>query len=167
MIATDEQIAARGIEAADAQERLAAIESAIRAETNNGFQVRDIRFKAPSSGGALLGCDARLAVGDTVEVSASGVNDGVYTVASADGGRTMLDRALMDSPGNRVTLVRYPVDVVEGALAMLEYDLSMAGKENVASESLSRHSVTYKDTGSGAYPKRLTAFLKSYRKARF
>jgi len=67
----------------------------------------------------------------------------------------------------------YPPDVKEGVLGMLSFD--MGGRYDsigVASESLGRHSVTYRDASAqagsaGGYPADAVAFLIPYMRARF
>ena len=65
----------------------------------------------------------------------------------------------------------YPMDVKMGVVNLLKWDLDMREKVGVASESISRHSVTYVDqTGENTvmgYPVALMGFLKPYKKARF
>ena len=65
----------------------------------------------------------------------------------------------------------YPMDVKMGVVNLLKWDLDMRDKVGVASESISRHSVTYVDqTGANTvigYPVALMGFLKPYKKARF
>ena len=68
----------------------------------------------------------------------------------------------------------YPPDVAEGALQMLIYNASGTrerGGAGIASETLSRHSVSYvaQDGNNtiGGYPAALMGFLKPYYKARF
>lgn len=67
--------------------------------------------------------------------------------------------------------VQYPMLVKMGAIDLLKYDTANKGKamEDIASESISRHSVTYKDRSANVdgYPKNLLAFLKPYKRARF
>lgn len=168
-----EDYAANGLDPADASldRDLKAVEHKIRKIANNGFHVRSARVNAASEGGVLAGASPLWRAGDTVEVTAPDYNAGLYVVESvSEDGKPMLDRALMDAPLNRAVLVRYPPDVVKGALGMLEYDRRMAGKAGVASESLSRRSVTYdKPSGEGArdgYPAEMTAFLRPYKRAR-
>lgn len=65
----------------------------------------------------------------------------------------------------------YPPDVVEGALALLNWDNGGRDNIGIASEGLSRHSVSYvaydgNNTISG-YPAALMGFLRPYYKARF
>ena len=70
-----------------------------------------------------------------------------------------------------ITKVVYPFDVQMGIINMLKWDLDNRNKVGIASESISRHSVTYfnmdGDNSSIGYPKSLVGFLKPYMKARF
>ena len=65
----------------------------------------------------------------------------------------------------------YPMDVKMGVVNLMKWELDMRDKVGVASESISRHSVTYVDqTGINTvmgYPVALMGFLKPYKKARF
>ena len=65
----------------------------------------------------------------------------------------------------------YPMDVKMGVVNLLKWELDMRDKVGVASESISRHSVTYVDqTGTNTamgYPVALMGFLKPYKRARF
>ena len=88
--------------------RLEAIEAMIRAYTNNNFQVTKARIKAKTEGGAIIGASPFIVAGDTVQVSQTDVNDGIYTVKEVSFGRTTLNNPLFDLPMNTVTLVRYP-----------------------------------------------------------
>lgn len=71
--------------------------------------------------------------------------------------------------------IKYPSDIKLGVLKLLEYDQSASAKkarEGIASETISRHSVSYQASASGTdtiagYPSALTGFLDPYRKARF
>ncbi len=66
----------------------------------------------------------------------------------------------------------WPADIKMGCVKLLEYDLSGASrKAGIASETLSRHAVTYEartaeNTAMG-YPAQLMGFLKPYMRARF
>ena len=68
-------------------------------------------------------------------------------------------------------LKEYPADVKMGAINMLKWDIESRDKIGVASETISRHSVTYVsvdgDNSTGGYPKAVMGFLKPYMKARF
>lgn len=151
--------------------KLRSIESRIRAHTNNPFQVRAIRVEAAVLNGELMDAHQHMKVGDTVQISASDVNDGLYVIEEIDRGarKTKFDLELLDSDFNRATLVRYPEDVIEGAVGILEYEASRPVKKaGVASESLSRHSVSYDTSGNAqsglfaGYPLRVTGFMKPY-----
>lgn len=65
----------------------------------------------------------------------------------------------------------YPMDVKMGVINLMKWELNSRDKVGIASESISRHSVTYFDmTGDNSamgYPKALTGFLRPYMKARF
>ena len=65
----------------------------------------------------------------------------------------------------------YPMDVKMGAVNLMKWELNNRDKVGVASESISRHSVTYVDqTGENTlmgYPVALMGFLRPYKRARF
>lgn len=153
--------------------KLAALELLIRKFTNNNFQHRGFRTVADIRGSifvspALQPFDA----GDTVQVTESQLNAGLYTVTAATYSTFEVDdNALHDENDVLVTKVVYPVDVKMGVANMLEWDLNNRSKVGIQSETISRHSVTYfnmdGDNSSVGYPKSLTGFLKPYMKARF
>lgn len=64
--------------------------------------------------------------------------------------------------------VVYPEDVIEGCISLLNYDLNVksTNKIGVASETLSRHSVSYVNRSDAnmamGYPAELVSFLKPY-----
>jgi hypothetical protein len=67
--------------------------------------------------------------------------------------------------------IAYPADVKLGVVNLLKWEQNNRDKVGVASESISRHSVTYFDmtaenTAMG-YPVSLLGFLKPYMRARF
>ena len=67
--------------------------------------------------------------------------------------------------------INYPADVKMGVVNLLKWEFNHRDKMGVASESISRHSVTYfdmsGDNSSSGYPKALMGFLKPYARARF
>lgn len=148
-----------------------AVENLIRAYTHNHFHNRFVRFAAASSGTAVLGVSEYLSAGDTVEISQSIVNNGLYVVSEIGDDYTDLDQELKTVEYNLVTKVEYPPDVVQGVLNMLKWDVNNRDKVGIKAETLSRHSVTYYDQDSEntvmGYPVSLLAFLKPYMKARF
>ncbi|GAA6488456.1 hypothetical protein [Gordonibacter urolithinfaciens] len=174
MLLKQDEYGIYGLDASDPKtyRDMRAVEAKIRSHTHNRFHVRGVSVDAKSEGGAILASHPWIKVGDTVEVEESTVNDGLYQVVSVADGKTVLDGDLLDAPFNHVTLVRYPDDIVDGAIGILEYDKAMP-KANaaVASETISRHSVTYRQVSAAdqfaGYPAEVTAFLKPYMRARF
>ena len=70
----------RGIPEKTIERKLKAIEQLIRDYTNNQFQNRNIRFKAESLGNRIFAVCPFVKVGDTVQITKSKVNDGLYTI---------------------------------------------------------------------------------------
>ena len=151
--------------------KLDALESMIRAYTNNNFQNRAVRFQGKSFGSKVYGYSPFICIGDTIEISASGVNNGLYVVESISPEYIEVDKKLFEIPQNMVTKVEYPAAVRQGVLNLLTWELNNREKVGIKSETLSRHSVTYYDQDSAnqvmGYPVSLMGFLKPYVKARF
>lgn len=150
--------------------KLQALETLIRKYTNNNFQVRAIRSQSEILDNKILSPPKHLKVGDTIQISESLLNNGIYTVKEISDGMTVTGE-LFDCTKNLITKVEYPPDVVMGVVDMLKWDLQNRRKVGIQSETISRHSVTYfnmdGDNSSIGYPKSLTGFLKPYMKARF
>jgi len=153
------------------EEKLQALESLVRKYTNNNFQNTKIRFKCNASSTGLELSTSHLTVGDTIQISQTYYNDGVYYISSIVGNNITLDRTLFDEYDVMVTKVEYPYDVKMGVVNLVKWDLSNREKVGVQSETISRHSVTYfnmdGDNSIMGYPKSLMGFLDPYRKARF
>lgn len=159
--ATDEQITAK----------LEAIEAVIRAYTNNRFQVRTVRFVGYSEGANVhddYGVMRHIEVGDTVQITGSDVNDGLYVVVAVDDDHIQLDVDLFDTDYNMVTKVQYPADVVQCAVDLYKWKSTMGDKVGVKSETLSRHSVAYEDSATlfMGYPVGILNGLALHKKAR-
>lgn len=152
-------------------DKLKAVELAIRAYTNNNFQNRYVRFRAESLGNRLLGASDFLKMGDTVQISQSCVNDGLYTITELLDGAIMVDADLYKCPDNLVTKVEYPANIRAGVVDLMKWEIANRQKVGIKSETLSRHSVTYYDKDVNnqvlGYPVSLLGFLKPYMKARF
>lgn len=143
------------------------VEDFIRQYTNNNFINRNITFNTPSVEGKLEMVSPLVKVGDTILISNSQYNNGVYVLNSENG---TLDRELFDCDDNKVSLVQYPIAIKLGFTKLLKYNATMDKKAGIASESISRHSVSYVQPDSnsiGGYPAHLMSFLKPYMKARF
>lgn len=152
-------------------EKLNAVELAIRSYTNNNFQNRYVRFCAASLGNRLLGTSDFLKVGDTVQISQSKVNDGLYTVTEMGSDFIRVNGELYRYSDNLITKVEYPADVKSGVIDLLKWEIKNRQKVGIKSETLSRHSVTYFDQDVNnqvmGYPVALLGFLRPYMKARF
>lgn len=167
-----ENIDVKGWSDAKIERKLKAIEKAIRAYTNNNFQNRAYRRTADIVGGLFV-CEALtpFKIGDTVQISDSEYNSGLFTITAATDSTFMLAETVTDETGILVTKVEYPEDVEECALNLLEWEINNRSKVGVQSETLSRHSVTYfamdANNTSMGYPASLLGALKPYRKVRF
>ena len=151
--------------------KLNAIEQTIRSYTNNNFQNRSIRAKCSIVSQKIYGHVPGLNVGDTIMVTESRFNNGLYVVNGMDDDMIILDKDLLDEADVLVTKVEYPADVVDCCINLLEWEKNNRSKVGIQSETLSRHSVTYFNQDAGnqvmGYPVSLLGCLKAYRKVRF
>ncbi len=169
---TDEELAVR----------LSALELSIRKYTNNNFQKRAVRVMADISGKEIiLDTTVPFKVGDTVQISHSDLNEGLYTVNEVKGIGFTVNEEVTEEKDIICTLVDYPLDVKMGAVNILKWQLKNEAAANgdksampIQSESISRHSVTYAQDSTESdlsvdfgVPNKYLAFLKGYRKARF
>jgi hypothetical protein len=153
---------------AELEDMLAGIETAIRNYTNNNFQHPGFRTVGTIEDGKLYLDAAVFKAGDTIQISESYFNAGLYVVSEVEGDVIALPGAF-DETDVLVTKIVYPPDVKIGAVEMLKWDLEK--KVGVQSETISRHSVTYfnmdGENSVMGYPKSVLGFLKPYHKARF
>ena len=152
--------------------KLTALEQAIRSYTNNNFQHRGYRSWADLAGGVLkMNPFQPFRTGDTVQITGSHRNNGLYTVTETSEYTATLSGETVDELEILVTKVVYPMDIKLGAVNLLKWDMEQRGKVGVASETISRHSVTYVDMTADntimGYPASLMGFLRPYCKARF
>lgn len=152
--------------------KLKAIELMIRAYTNNNFQNRQVRFLADSQSNQLIGdVPAFLKVGDTVQITQSSVNNGLYVITGIADTHIEVDEDLYSCCYNLVTKVEYPIDIKVGVTNLMQWEIKNRQKVGIKSETLSRHSVTYFDQDASnqvmGYPVSLLGFLKPYMRARF
>lgn len=152
--------------------KLKAIEQTIRAYTNNNFQDRGYRVQAWIVGNMLMSESLiPFEVGDTVQISETQYNNGLYTVSEVqDMTFTVSDDLREEKNDVLVTKIVYPADVVDCCVNLLEWEKNNRAKVGIQSETLSRRSVTYFNQDSGnqvmGYPVSLLGCLKAYRKAR-
>lgn len=151
---------------------LISIEQVIRKYTNNNFQNRNVRFVAASSGNQLNGSFSYLKPGDTIQISQSQVNDGLYVVQDITEDHLAVNRELFDVKYNKITKIEYPEDVVQCAVDLFEWKKEFGSKVGIKSQSetLSRHSesVTYEDSSSlyMGYPIGILKGLNHYKNVR-
>lgn len=152
------------------ERKLKAIEQTIRSYTNNNFQNRFIRSGCAVIAQKIYGKVPGLKVGDTIQISESRFNNGLYVVAEIEENLITVDNELIDESHILVTKIEYPADVTDCALNLIEWEGQNRGKVGIKSETLSRHSVTYFDQDANnqvmGYPVSLLGCLKPYRKAR-
>lgn len=152
--------------------KLQALELAIREYTNNNFQNRNIRYKANVTSG-MVHCQATyFEAGDTIQISASKLNNGIFTIDDIVEGADSLaiKGRLYDENNVLVTKVEYPADVKQGVIDIMDWKLRNSDKAGISAETISRHSVTYDRTTMNTklgVPSELAGFLKPYMKAKF
>lgn len=151
--------------------RLSALELLIRAYTQNNFQKRAFRRMADAVGDTLVMDKNPFKTGDTVQITSSHFNEGLYTVTQVEESHITVKEHMFDENDVLVTKVEYPMDIKMGVVNLVKWELDRRDKVGVSSETISRHSVTYEsmtdDNSIMGYPKMLMGFLKPYKKARF
>lgn len=152
------------------ERKLSAIEASIRKYTNNPFQNRKIRGAYCSKGNKLTSItgDHPFKVGQTVQISIA--NEGLYVVEEIGTDYFIVDKDLYESMNNLVTLIEYPLDLVDGAINILDWDCFQRDKLGISSETISRHSVSYQQYDGNntinGYPAMLFGFCEMYKRAR-
>lgn len=152
--------------------RMKALEHMIRGYTNNNFQVRGTGRVADVVAGLFMVESLNpYEVGDTIQISGSDKNDGLYTVKLSNDDSFTVNEKVRDEIEVFITQVEYPEDVKMGLVELIRYDMEGRDKAGIQSETISRHSVTYqaldKDNSVQGYPAHLMGFLKRHMKARF
>ncbi len=151
------------------QAKLDGLESLIRSKTNNNFQNRNIRIVCPSVDNYLIGVSPYFRVGDTVQITNSKINDGLYLIKEISSNKIKLDKELFDCEECTVTKVEYPQDIISMVINILKWDEQFGSKMGIQSETIGRHSVSYfaqNDQNSyNGYPIHLFTGLKKYTKA--
>lgn len=149
--------------------KLEGIESLIRLYTNNNFQNRKVRLNCPSKDNYLLGYNPYLKVGDTVQITSSNYNDGLYVIEEISDNQIKLDKEIYDVDIQTVTKVEYPPAVVLTLVNILKWEETNGSKTGIQSETIGRHSVSYfaqNDQNSlGGYPLNLFNPLNQFKMA--
>ena len=148
---------------------LEGIESLIRLYTNNNFQNRKVRLNCPSKDNYLLGFNPHLKVGDTVQITSSNYNDGLYVIEEISNNQIKLDKNIYDVDIQTVTKVEYPPAVLLTLVNLLKWEETNGSKTGIQSESIGRHSVTYfaqnEQNSLGGYPLNLFNPLNQFKMA--
>ena len=160
----------RGVDYDAISMMLDAIEDAIRAYTGENFQVRTIRQRANMSGNAIAWKTKLIRPGDTVQISKSKYNDGIYAVETVEEDAVIIKGNLLEDRG-LITKVQYPKAIKKGALDLLRWEVNHRDKVGVKRETISRHSIEYfsqdaNNTVQG-YPVSLMKFADPWRKEVF
>lgn len=160
------------------QRDLNAYEEKVRILTNNHFHVPGVRIVGLNIG--LKGVIKKppefvgLFVGDTVEISGTRYNDGLFEVSEIDNESITLngDRWVPENVKNGVlVLVRYPDDVLDGVSKLIDYRAKMGSKSGLKSKTVARMSETYFDVNAAdnvdGFPASMFSFLNKYKKLRW
>ena len=155
--------------------RLQALELLIRAYTNNNFLVRPFRMVAVAMANGkqfIVNSPVPFAVGDTLQITESDLmQNELVTVTAVSDGVITVKEDLYDESGVVITKVKYPLDIKTGVANLYKWEINNRDKVGVASETISRHSVTYVDQTAAntlmGYPAALMGFLNPYKRARF
>lgn len=148
------------------ERKLASIETAIRKYTHNPFQNRFKRVYAISIDKVVY-CETTLFnVGDTVQITSSKINDGLYVIKEKTDDSMVLDKDVYDTPNMLITKIEYPLDLIDGCVELLDWECNYKDKQGLSSETISRHSVSYKNYDENntieGYPSELFNFAKKY-----
>lgn len=151
------------------ERKLNSIESAIRNYCNNNFQNRNVRSISSIKDGVLCSVHPVMQAGDTVQISNSKYNNGLYVLKESEEG-LLITTSLIDEEKVIVTKIEYPADIVDCCFDIMEWESEMREKVGIQSETISRHSVTYFSQDSSntveGYPVSLFGKCKKYRKVR-
>lgn len=149
--------------------KLLAIEQAIRKHTHNNFIKKGTTTDCTTDGNYILGDFTSYNIGDTVEIYNSGINDGLYVVEEKPSDSEIaLDEEIYQCKEMKIAKIEYPYDVVDGCVELLDYDCNYRNKSKrgIASETISRHSVSYIQANNSntlkGYPAHLLGFLEPY-----
>lgn len=161
---------------------LEALETSIRGYTNNNFQNRGIRIRADIEKNMFVSeSSIPFSVGDTIMVTDSDIQSDKLAVVEEVNDFSFSAGNWCDDDNILVTKVEYPADVKLGIADIIEWQLRNkainsgdTSQAAIASETISRHSVSYVTDASEndlssdfGVPNKYIAFLKGYKKARF
>lgn len=151
--------------------KLCAIENAIVTYTQNQFTNRYVNEIVLLQNNKLMYQENKthyLQVGDTIRVSEPKNIINIFNIVNTDNEGITIDGNIYYDDKMNVRKVDYPIDIVEGAINILKWDIFERDKhEGVTSETISRHSVSYETLDASnminGYPSRLFGFCDPYR----
>ena len=111
--------------------KLQALELLIRKYTNNNFQIRSIRFLVNVVDGGINLETPLLNENDTIQISQSLYNDGVYYIKSKSGQNLILNDVLIIEDKILITKIKYPQDVKMGVVNMMKWELENRDKVGI------------------------------------
>ena len=160
------------------QRDLNAYEEKVRILTNNHFHVPGVRITELEIGlKGVIKLPAEFAglfKDDTVEISGTRYNDGLYTVAEISAESITLngERWVPEIAKKGVLiLVKYPDDVLDGVSKLISYRVKMGSKSGLKSKTVARMSETYFDVNAtdnvDGFPASMFSFLDKYKKLRW
>jgi hypothetical protein len=152
------------------ERRLQSIEHAIIEYTHNHFYNLKCKTKCFYGVNYLQGDFRKFNIGDTIEIYDSKENDGLYVIVEKPNDLEIsLDKDVYQEDGvMKIIKIEYPYDVIDGCVELLDYEFNQKdkSKNGIASETISRHSVSYVQRNDSnsllGYPKELLGFLKPY-----
>lgn len=106
-------------------------------------------------------------INSNVRVTGSIMNDGVYKITGISEKELILDKTFITENNDllkTIAIVQYPKVLKEIVAEMIDYDLN--NNKNIKSETISRHSITYKDLNS-LYPAEIVGKLSKFSRATF
>lgn len=146
---------ARKIDENITQNDLDAYEQMVRQITNNNFQnwrVRYLGFTITDEKTINLGTTpVGLRVGDTIQMSDSSYNDGLYTIKEiSETFITCVEPNFFNGtfPTGFITKIEYPADIRYGVEGLIKWNKEMGAKMGIKSETIARMSVTYYDVNA-------------------
>lgn len=153
--------------------KLEAIENTVRELTHNNFVNNAFKTSCYVISDTLYGDFSLFKVGDTIQLTdKTGVNNGLYVIEAVAQNYVVVDKELYESKEMKAYRVDYPMDLIDGCVMLLDYDCNNTTKKKkgIASETISRHSVSYvqynaSNTRAG-YPSELLDFVRKYEKWR-
>ena len=150
--------------------KLSAIENAIVSYTQNQFTNRYVNELVYMKDNKLMYAEEKthyLTLGDTIRISEPKNIVNIFNITNIDDEGFVVDGYIYYEGLLNARKVEYPIDIVEGAINILKWDIFERDKhEGITSESISRHSVSYETLNASntinGYPSRLFGFCTPY-----